>query len=184
MDNTEQHPFHFLSQAFSYPEKDSIKESIKTLSLLASDLGYSIEQPELLEGDSLQDMQVEYVRLFINAADGIFAPPYASIYVNGAGILRQQGYDEALSYYSEAGVEPVADNESPDHIAHELGFVGLLLDKEQDDILDRFLEKHLLQWYPAFLQRLQDASPRPFYSVLGQITDLCLRQIPKEVIHE
>ncbi|RUM39896.1 MAG: hypothetical protein DSY80_11235 [Desulfocapsa sp.] len=178
------HPFHFLSQLYSYPEQDSLQQNAATLNLLASDLGMGQIHPDEISGYSLLEMQAEYVRLFINSRDGVFAPPYASIYVNDAGILRQQGYDEALAYYAEAGVEAATTTESPDHIAHELGFVALLLDREQDELLDRFLNKHLLLWYPGFLQRLQQAEPCSFYSVLGQITDLCLRKIQKEVIHE
>ncbi len=178
------HPFHFLSQLFSYPEKDTVLQSVKTLNLLAADLQQETVPAADIENISLTELQIEYVRLFINAADGFFAPPYASVYVGDAGILRQRGYDEALAFYAEAGLEPSESAESPDHIAHELKFVALLLDEGQDDVLDRFLSKHLLSWYPKFLQRLQDAQPCSFYKVLGQITDLCLRKIQKEVIHE
>ncbi len=178
------HPFHFLSQVFCYPEQDTIVQNAQTLNLLAGDL--HLDPISLVDRDSLAliEMQAEYVRLFINAADGVFAPPYASIYVGNMGILKQQGYDEALAFYAEAGVEATATTESPDHISHELSFVGLLLDEGQDELLDRFLTKHLLPWYSTFMQRLLDAEPCSFYKVLGQITDLCLRKIQKEVIHE
>ena len=177
-----QHPFHFLSRGFTYPETASFLGTDKPLRLLAGDLG--IDVPEQLVPDSLTDMQAEYVRLFINAMGGVGAPPYASVYINHAGILCQQGYDEALSFYSEAGLEPVGNGESPDHIAHELAFVGLLLDQGQDELAERFLEKHLGRWYPAFLEKLLNAEPDPFYRALGQVTDLCLKHAKKEVVHE
>ncbi len=184
MEKIDKHPFYFLSHAYSYPVRDVRQQGAQALNLLASDLGMDEVAIEEIGEISLQDLQVEYVRLFINAVGGVFSPPYASIYVGNMGIFRQQGYDEALTYYREAGLESATTDESPDHIAHELTFVGLLLDKGQDDLLSRFLNKHLLHWYPKFLQRLLDADPCPYYRVLGQVTDLCLKQINKEIIHE
>ncbi len=179
------HPFYFLSKVFSYPENDSMEQDRETLRLLATDFGTVVGEADISdESYPLLDMQVEYVRLFINAADGVFAPPYASLYINNAGMLRQQGYDEALAFYAEAGVEPLAEKESPDHIAHELNFVGFLIDEGRDELLHRFLSEHLLVWYPTFLQQLLDACPNEFYRELGRISDLCLRQIEEEIIHE
>ncbi len=180
----DKHPFYFLSRSYSYPEQDTVRQSARALSLLANDLGIKEVTPEEIGNISHRDLQAEYVRLFINAADGISAPPYASVYVGNMGILHQQGYDEALACYNEAGLEPAGTGESPDHIAHELTFVGLLLDEERDDLLQRFLKNHLLLWYPRFFQRLMDTAPHPYYSVLGQVSDLCLKLINKEVIHE
>lgn len=179
------HPFYFLSKAFSYPEQDSMKQDRETLRLLATDFGTEVGKADTSDKSyPLLDMQVEYVRLFINSADGVYAPPYASLYVNNSGMLQQQGYDEALAFYAEAGMEPLAEKESPDHIAYELNFVGFLIDEGLDELLQRFLNKHLAVWYPTFLQRLLDASPNEFYRELGQISGLCLRQIQEERIHE
>ncbi len=178
------HPFFFLSESFSYPESDTITAKSEALVLLAKDIGFQVPAAKEMIPQSFIDFQSEYVRLFINAADGIFAPPYASIYVNNAGILHQQGYDDALSFYAKAGMAPTESEESPDHIAHELAFLGLLLDADNEDILASFLTRHLCVWYPSFLQRLQDAQPYLFYSVLGQVTDLYLTHLHKEVIHE
>lgn len=178
------HPFHFLSQSFSYPEKNTIQHNRTTLCLLAADTGIDPIPPELMQEILLQDLQTEYVRLFINAVNGAVAHPYASVYVHDAGILCQQGHDDALAYYSRAEMEPLATDESPDHIAYELAFVGILLDKGSDKLLDSFVTKHLMTWFPNFLQTLLKAKPHPFYSVLGQVTNLCLKHISKEVVHE
>lgn len=179
-----EHPFFFLAESFTYPETDTIEAKSKALVLLARDLDLDVPDAAEISATPFIDMQAEYVRLFINAAGGVFAPPYASIYVNDAGILHQQGYDDALDFYGQAEMAPDVSDESPDHIAHELTFVGLLLDAGNDELLTKFLTRHLCAWYPSFLQRLQDAQPYLFYSVLGQVTNLCLTHLREEVVHE
>ncbi len=179
-----EHPFLFLSTAFSYPEADTLQSMSKALCSLAADLGMNNTAPGELAMPSHLELQAEYVRLFINAPGGVAAPPYASVYIQGSGILMQQGHDQALGFYRQAGLEPDDTAECNDHLSHELAFVGILIDSSKDAILADFLHDHLLQWYPRFLHRLQEAEPCPFYHLLGRVTDLCLKYTEKEVVHE
>ncbi len=174
------HPFHFLANCFSYPEEGIVEGRTEALHLLAADLELDVDEHGLLPM-TLQDQQAEYVRLFINGPGGVAAPPYASVYINNAGILHQQGYDQALAMYCRAGLEPVEGNESPDHIRHELTFIGLLMDLGDQQLLDTFIQDHFSRWYPAFYERLMLADPIPFYKILAQVTDRCLQQIYMEV---
>ena len=174
------HPFHFLANCFSYPEEGIVEGRTEALNLLAADLELDVDEHELLPM-TLQDQQAEYVRLFINGPGGVAAPPYASVYINNAGILHQQGYDQALAMYCRAGLEPVEGNESPDHIHHELTFIGLLMELGDQQLLDTFIQDHFSRWYPAFYERLMLADPIPFYKILAQVTDRCLKKIDTEV---
>jgi len=175
------HPFHFLANCFSYPEDEDILEgTVDALSLLAEDMGLEGDQVHI-ERMPLLDHQAEYVRLFINGPGGVAAPPYASVYINNAGVLRQQGYEQALAMYCRAGLEPKESCESPDHISHELAFIGLLVELGDHRLLDTFIDDHFSVWYPAFHERLIRAEPTPFYEILAQVTNLCLHQIRKEV---
>ncbi|HHD57471.1 MAG TPA: hypothetical protein ENK89_07340 [Desulfobulbaceae bacterium] len=174
------HPFHFLANCFSYPEEGIHEGRTEALTLLAADLELDVDEYELAPM-MLQDQQAEYVRLFINGPGGVAAPPYASVYINNAGILHQQGYDQALAMYCRAGLEPVDENESPDHISHELTFIGLLMELGDQQLLDTFIQDHFSKWYPAFYERLILADPIPFYKTLAQVTDRCLQQIYMEV---
>ncbi len=181
-----QHPYHFLSTCFTYPEDDAPATLAPTLQLLNADLDLS---PPNQEGEDLSllsstDLQAEYVRLFINGPGGVAAPPYASIYIQNSGLLRQQGYDEAIAMYRKIGLESAVDDESPDHISIELAFLALLLDQNKYQEAGSFLQDHLSQWYPAFYARLVHAEPNSFYHLLARITDLCLNQTLKEVLHE
>ena len=174
------HPFHFLANCFSYPEEGIVEGRTEALHLLAVDLELAVDECQLTPM-TLQDQQAEYVRLFINGPGGVAAPPYASVYINNAGILHQQGYDQALAMYCRAGLEPVEGNESPDHICHELTFIGLLMDLGDQELLDAFIQEHFSRWYPAFYERLMHADPPPFYKIPAQVTDRCLQQIYMEV---
>jgi TorA maturation chaperone TorD len=177
------HPFHFLSGCFSYPDEEGFLDNTIPLELLTADLGMEVAAgPQ--SPPSLVDLQAEYVRLFINGPGGVAAPPYASVYVNHSGLLRQQGYDEALALYRRAGLEPEQSTESPDHLAHELAFLSILLDRDDLVLAASFLQDHLCKWYPRFHERLLAAEPIFFYRFLAQVTDLCLKQTLKEVLHE
>ncbi len=178
------HPFYFLSSCFDYPDKDTPVANLSdALVLLAGDMGLQLES-DRKQVPELETLQAEYVRLFINSPGGVAAPPYASVYVNHSGIMRQKGYDEAMFFYNKAGFEPVESGESPDHIMHELNFLGLLLDRDDMSLTSDFLNSHLCKWYPRFEQRIVIAEPLPFFQILAQVTHLCLKQTLKEVMHE
>ncbi len=179
---SQDHPFHFLAAAFSYPwTGESLSTTIKALAGLCADLGLGTTPVANLAPASLSELQAEYVRLFDNAPGGVPAPPWASVYLGGSNVLMQEGHDQALAFYREAGIEPAATSEYADHLVQELTFVGILLDEERFALLARFLAGHLLRWYPLFHQRLQQADPCPFYHHLGRVTDLSLHHIAKEV---
>jgi len=181
----DQHPFYFLSTAFTYPEHPDLTPPLEALLALAMDMGLEDLQPESTDTFPLKYLQAEYVRLFINSPGGVPAPPYASIYIQNRGILMQEGHEQAMSFYKRAGLEPVKSSECEDHLAHELAFIGRLLDNDQAELLDEFISEHLLFWYPIFLQRLLAAQPCQFYMILGQVTDLCIKHImTKEAAHE
>ncbi|HFQ81562.1 MAG TPA: hypothetical protein ENK33_09370 [Desulfobacterales bacterium] len=171
-----QHPFFFLSAAFTYPEQANIHPFFEILASLSADLSIEFNH-QAADSTSLTDLQAEYVRLFINSPAGVPAPPYASIYIDNRGILLQQGHDEAMSFYQAAGLETIESSECEDHIAFELAFIGHLIEDNRLDLLNKFINEHVLKWYPAFSQRLQSARPCHFYQVLGQITGLCLQHI-------
>ncbi len=172
-----QHPFYFLSTAFTYPKQEDTHPLFEVLGFLSADLDIEFNQQDAESSISLTDLQAEYVRLFINSPAGIPAPPYASIYIGNRGILHQQGHDEAMDFYKSAGLETIESSECEDHIAFELAFIGHLIEDDRLDLLHEFIHEHVLKWYPKFLQRLQSARPCHFYKILGQVTGLCLQHI-------
>lgn len=171
-----------LAQAFSFPERSPADSGlVQALTALARDLGVSHNGGLEISRDPAR---AEYTRLFVNAPSGVPAPPYASVYIAGARILMQQGLDQARAYYREAGLSPQGGVEPEDHISTELAFVGALLDAGREDLLEGFLRKHLLIWYPRFMERLLEAGPHPFYAVAARVTWQFLKSLCQEDLYE
>lgn len=75
----------FLSLAFRYPDVkvySRLKESVKYF-----DDFFEEYTGKGLHLESSDDMQVEYVRLFVANKDGVPASPYASVYLSKDGLL-------------------------------------------------------------------------------------------------
>ncbi len=174
--------FYLLADCFYYPPPDPRESKIwSVLPTIAQKLRLNIPDLDNLSQDLLRS---EYTRLFISAPYGPPAPPYASVYLSPEGILYQKGYDEAQKFYSQAGLEPQEGPEPADHLAFELAFIGRLLEEDRWDILAAFLQKHLLRWYPLFLNRLLAAKPHPYFAFLARLTGEVLQNLSEEVCHE
>jgi len=130
------------------------------------------------------ELREAYTRLFINSPEGVPAPPYASFYVAGQGLLMQEGHDHARDFYLRAGLEPVNDNEPADFLPVELFFVSVLLDKGDYSLLAEFAGRHLWAWFQLFEQRLHAAVPHPYYGLMAKLTLFYLRKLNEEVLNE
>ncbi len=170
--------FNLLAHLWLYPVNPLSPKAQEALLLLAKDLGVSLPQSESLV-PPLEEMQEEYTRLFINTPGGIPAPPYASAYEK-PGLLCQGPWEESLSYYRASGLLPTGP-EPADHLAYEISFLGHLLEKGRFDLLCDFLKNHLMKWFPAFKEALDEARPLAFYGFLASLTEVILFKIYEEV---
>jgi DMSO reductase family type II enzyme chaperone len=132
------------------------------------------------EGEQL-GMAQEYARLFINAFPHVVAPPYGSFYLEKERLVSTNTISEVLRFYHEAGFTLKKDlHDLPDHIAHELEFMGILAGKESqasgneriklEEIQMDFLSRFILPWVPAFCEKVVEYSRYPFYHHLGNLT--------------
>ncbi|UKL13166.1 TorD/DmsD family molecular chaperone [Dissulfurimicrobium hydrothermale] len=182
--------FHLLSEAFSFPDMPpSANEGIVDLiagfpTVIESGNSDANALANSISAENLLELQAEYTRLFINAPRKTPAPPYASVYLSNNRRLMQEGYDDTIRFYLEAGVEPLDGPEPADHIFYELEFVGLLIDSGQAELLCRFLKGHLLKWYPEFFGCILQADPNPYYETIARITMSSLTSLEKEFCHE
>ncbi|MGQ9500116.1 MAG: TorD/DmsD family molecular chaperone [Dissulfurimicrobium sp.] len=182
--------FHCLSEAFSFPDKPPSANDgvVKLLAQFQADVKSkkTTINPVVnsVDAENLSELQAEYTRLFINAPRNVPAPPYASVYLSGNRRLMQEGYDEAIRFYLEAGLEPIKGPEPADHIFYELEFIAMLLETGQTALLCRFLKEHILKWYPQFLEHILQADPISYYEALAKITMSSLINLEKELCHE
>src|SRR4030066_31921 len=76
-------------------------------------------------------MAREYTRLFIDSCPHVIAPPYGSFYQEKEGLVSTKMISEVLYFYHEAGFTLKEDlHDLPDHIAHELEFMGIRATEE------------------------------------------------------
>lgn len=123
----------------------------------------------------------EYTRLFINAFPHVVAPPYGSVYMEKDGQVYGKFTSEVVSFYHETGFTLKGDlHDLPDHIAHELEFMGILANRESqatssekirlEEMQIDFFSRFLLPWVPVFCEKIEGNSHSPFYRHLGQLT--------------
>jgi TorA maturation chaperone TorD len=190
---TRQGLYRFVGAALRPPEAEQLE-------LLGSAWGYlddrdldrhsfSIEWRRfgdaLAEAPSLEELEIEYVRLFGVGMTGTPAMPTESYYrvpTRDGGIA---GFvSSLLREYRSLGVVTTGSSEAPDHISTELNVMSYLCGVEADawesgkeslarDIFGherRFLKAHLAVWVPIFAHRARAAGPNDFYRRLIDFT--------------
>jgi TorA maturation chaperone TorD len=145
-----------LSRFFSYPEQWPETQALERFGLQSHGRWKGGH-----EGNGLQNLQGEYVRLFINALPEVPCPPYGSFYLEGA--LMGESTVQVSNLYLSYGYQT---DEMADHIAVELEFLALLATLSEieaapgdyDSLLD-----HLRSWTPEFFDCVQENDGIGFY---------------------
>jgi TorA maturation chaperone TorD len=188
-----------LSICFDYPtsivEVDSvgpIAEALDSLSRPGAEEGVAgeglpfgrlLNGANQTSGNDLLDLQVEYSRLFL----GPFKPvlyPYESIFLgrNHEEAADVQRVDHIFRREGLALSPQFKD--LPDHISVDFEFMSYLCSKEieADESQDAtaffayrlrqqsFLENHIINWVPAFAERLEQVAQIEFYRELANFT--------------
>lgn len=189
--------YHFLVTAFYEPSSDLVNllrdhdrwaELVQTVEKLCGQESSVIrELPAALT--TLQDLRVEYTRLFLGPAAPP-CPPYESVYDPNRP-FEQQGtiLGPATTAMERAlraeGLAIVLDYaEYADHIAIELELMyhllskGVLQSTEPESTVqaaNTFLSERLLPWLPAFGDKLASETKHPFYIGLGNLLSSIIR---------
>jgi len=172
--------YRFCAQSMQYPEPDWFSENYLTsLYELLEALG-GLEEIETLQAtfsgsiDILEDLQVEYTRLFINGIPRVAAPPYGSVYL--AKTLRSKYSDEILLYYRSLGYNLLEDADLPDSLIHQLEFLSFLAEDKNRDGEEDFLNRFFLPWYPKFAIIVQQEAQHPFYRIIVSLIDFFTKE--------
>ena len=126
-------------------------------------------------------MAREYTRLFIDSCPHVIAPLYGSFYLEKEGLVSTHMISGVLCFYHEAGFTLKEDmRDLPDHIVHELEFMGIRATEESqasgnekiklEEIQMDFLSRFILPWVPTFCEKVAEHSCYPFYCNLANLT--------------
>lgn len=159
-----------LARCWRYPDEH-----------LADALTDGLFAEEIPSSQTIDELKVEYTRLFIGPGDHP-CPPYENVYRNaesdsGAGPVLGESTKSVVDWYRRYDLSPESSwTDLPDHIAVELEFVGHL--KEDDpDTVSEFVNEHPQQWMPAFLTDVESHAQNPFYRQLAALTKQTLNSI-------
>ncbi len=146
--------------------------------LEAEDEGVEVKKAIDGADDALEDLQVEYTRLFINGAPHVIAPPFGSVYMDQS--LQGTFAGNTLAFYKNKGFGMEKDADLPDHLIHELEFLSLLA-KDNDIAGEKeFLIKLFRPWFGKFQIRINDSVLHPFYRVVVQLIDFFTKEEEKD----
>lgn len=125
------------------------------------------------------DLACEYARLFLGAGGPRSVPPYASVFTSKSYSTHQQSETDAARIMAEYGLGVRTEsNEPADHIASLLEFMAFLcvdLEYSSEDRVSlarqkSFVENHLLNWIPEFVDVCKSSEPGGFYPHLAELT--------------
>ncbi|MBI4792560.1 MAG: molecular chaperone TorD family protein [Deltaproteobacteria bacterium] len=173
--------FRFLAQSMRYPTAEWLNDHFWSVLLSFLDELQWHEEREALIGakagaaDFLEDVQVEYTRLFINAIPHVAAAPYASVHSRGDGTLYGAIAEQTKKFYREKGFALVKENDLPDHIVYELEFSGLLA-KDDPEGQKIFLTTLFTPWFEIFRGRVLEEAHHPYYKVVVNLIDFFTRE--------
>lgn len=137
----------------------------------------------------LQDLLVDYTRLFLGAPHAL-AKPYASVWLTNDPELMQGSAMELLKLYEQGGFEIDPEfRDLPDHVAVELEFLYLLSYQQNQatatgyepalqalaSLRTAFLIGHLGRWLGPFILAVHDHAECEFYRELAEFTELFVR---------
>lgn len=172
--------YRFLAQSMKYPEVEWLDDRYwSVLTTLLTELEWTDDITELTVWrhdtiDLLEDIQVEYTRLFINAVPHVLAPPYASVYAHVDRTLYGPIAEKTKTFYGEKGYS-LAQDDIPDHIVYELEFLAILADENQEGYAE-FLETLFYPWFLEFEKRVLSEANNPFYRIIVKLIDFFTRE--------
>ena len=174
--------FAFLALLMRYPEASFFDdEFLDTLEDLLKSLDLQPHQERIASwrssiADQLLDAQVEYTRLFINAAPHLIAPPYGSVYLESERSLQGKSTETTRDFYRRYGFDIVNKAEPADHISLELEFLSCLYRQGEVTAAETFIRTLLLPWFEQFYQQLMPELRHPLYEVSIQLISFFVQE--------
>ncbi len=124
--------------------------------------------------DFIEDLQIEYTRLFINGVPHVVAPPYASVYMDQS--IQGSFALKTLNFYREKGFVMGKNADLPDHLIHELEFLSLLAREQDPAGEEEFLSTLFRPWYSHFYPRVATETRHPYYRMVVTLIDFFTKE--------
>lgn len=163
--------YRFLAQAMRYPESSWFNDDFLSVFKELLDQLHWHDRKEALPSQvtdaNLEDLQVDYTRLFINAIPHVIAPPYASIYIDGT--LNSITSEKTREYYQKKGFD-ITTNEFADYLVTELDFMALM-EEEKEGSSEEFLRLYFRPWFSSFRDRVYEEVVDPYISAVVAAID-------------
>lgn len=174
--------YGFLALTMRYPSSSFLDgQFLDAYEALLQSLDWKEEYTNIQEwraqtNDIINDLQIEYTRLFINTAQGKTIPPYASVYRDGDRSIQGKTTEKIKDFYRSCGYEVTSSTEPPDHIQHELEFLAALAGENRSEEENLFLHSLFRPWFIRFLKHSIQEARHPFYRVSIQLIDFFTKE--------
>lgn len=172
--------YRFCAQSMRYPDADWLTDNyLQTLYDFLTILG-GTDEIQLLQQEiqsaaqSLEQLQVEYTRLFINGVPHVIAPLYGGVYIDQS--LRGKFSEEISVYYANSGYSLNKHGDLPDNLVHQLEFLSFLAEDGNQAAEEEFLRRFFLPWFSVFAPRIKEEAAHPFYPVIVSIIDFFTKE--------
>jgi len=183
--------YGFLAAIYSQEMTADLLQQIKDprFQRILSDLGIDFKNEffHKLEEELLEDLAVEYARLFLGPGKHI--SPHEAIHHKQDdadwGQLWGKSTVEVKKFVESTGLSYTDEYKGlPDHISVELEFMQQLTRREEEackeDDMDgvmyclkiekKFIEDHIYRWVPIFCEKVIKEAELPFYRELAALT--------------
>ena len=170
--------FDTLSALFIRPEgEDTLqryKEMLPAAAALAAELGTDskpFERALVTPKPKAVELEREYAKLFLGVGTET-VPLSESAWTSPQQILCQEAQLECRKAYLDAGLETAGLLGVPeDHLGMELGFMAVLILKEDTEGAARFFAAHPAKWLPGFAEALRLRGDAVFFREVADILD-------------
>lgn len=174
--------YGFLALTMRYPDSSFLDgQFLDAYETLLQSLEWEEEYADMQAwraqtSDFLNELQIEYTQLFINASPGTTIPPYASVYMDGDRCIQGKTTEKTKDFYRSCGYEVTSSTEPPDHIQHELEFLAALAGENRQEEEALFLHSLFRPWFIRFLKHSIQEARHPFYRVSIQLIDFFTKE--------
>lgn len=172
--------YRFLARCLHYPDRQWMNEDFFMVFFnLVGSLGAIAEGREIKNAlgqspDPIEDLQIEYTRLFINGVPHVVAPPYASVYMDQS--IQGSFALKTLPFYRKKGFVMEENADLPDHLIHELEFLSLLALEADLAGEEEFLTTLFRPWYQHFYPRVATETRHPYYRMVVNLIDFFTKE--------